>query len=146
MAALPFRRLLALLAFACAGTPVLADIYVVVSADSPVRSMSQADTVDLFMGRSRHFPNGDYALPFDHARNSPTRAVFYRLLTGMDMAQVNGHWARLMFSGQTMPPQPLPSEAAVLDVVRRYPGAIGYLDREPADKAVHVVLVLKEPR
>lgn len=123
-----------------------ADIFVIVSADSPVRSITMAEAHDLSMGGSRHHPSGDFAMPFDQARNSPTRAVFYRLLTGLDMAQVNAHWARLMFSGQAMPPQPLPSEAAVIDVVRRHPGAIGYLERDLVDKALRVVLVLKEPR
>jgi hypothetical protein len=51
-----------------------------------------------------------------------------------------------MFSGQTMPPQPLPSEATVLDVVKRNPSAIGYLGQEPGDAGVRVVLVLKESK
>ncbi|AKJ29790.1 hypothetical protein [Caldimonas brevitalea] len=123
-----------------------ADLYVVVHADNPVRQISAKETVDLFMGRKRSFPDGDHALPFDLPRDSAARAGFYRALTGMDLAQINSYWARLMFSGQTMPPQPMPSEAAMLEVVKRNPGAIGYLSQEPADKGVRVVLVLPEPR
>lgn len=121
-----------------------ADIYLVVSTANPVRAMTHKQALDLYMGRTRNFPNGDYALPFDQARDAPARATFYKLLTGMDLAQVNSYWARLMFTGQTMPPQPLPDEAAVVEVVKRNPGAIGYLGKPPQDKGLAVVLVLRD--
>jgi hypothetical protein len=49
-----------------------------------------------------------------------------------------------MFSGRTMPPQQTASEAAMVEAMHRHPGAIGYLAQDPADKALRVVLVLKE--
>ena len=119
-------------------------MYVVVNSANPARSMTQKEVLDLYMGRSRAFANGDYALPFDLPREHASRAGFYLALTGQSLAQINSYWSRLMFSGQTMPPQPLPSEAAMLDVVRRNPSAIGYLTQEPTDKGVHTVLVLKD--
>lgn len=141
----PLLRCAAAVSLALAAFAAQADIYLVVSTANPVRTMSQKQALDLYMGRTRNFPNGDYALPFDQARDAPARAEFYALLTGMDLAQVNSYWARLMFTGQTMPPQPLPNEAAVIEVVRRNPGAIGYLSHAPAaDKGLAVVLVLKE--
>lgn len=124
--------------------PAWADIYVVVPATSTVKTMSQKEVLDLYMGRSRAFPGGEFALPFDLPRDHPGRVAFYHALTGMSAAQVNSYWSRLMFSGQTMPPQPLPNEAAMADLVKRNPSAIGYLLQEPADKALHVVLVLKD--
>jgi hypothetical protein len=45
-----------------------------------------------------------------------------------------------------MPPQPLPTEAAMVEVVSRNPSAIGYLPQAPADAALRVVLVLKEAK
>lgn len=144
------RRRVAALALATATTlapalPAQADVYVVVPATSSVKAMSQKEVVDLYMGRTRAFPGGDFALPFDLPRDHPGRATFYQALTGMGPAQVNSYWSRLMFSGQTMPPQPLPSESAMADLVRRNPSAVGYLLQEPAaDKGLRVVLVLKE--
>ena len=126
--------------------PTFADIYVVVPGASSVKAMSQKEVQALYMGRTRAFPDGGFALPFDLPRDDPARAAFYRALTGMSVAEVNSYWARLMFSGQTMPPQPLPSEAAMLDVVRRNQSAIGYLPQAPADASLRVVLVLKESR
>lgn len=134
--------LLALLG--AATTAARADVYVVVPAASSVQKMSQKELVDLYMGRSRAFPDGTFALPFDLPRDDPGRATFYKALTGMDLAQINSYWSRLMFSGQTLPPQPLPGEAAMTDLVRRNPSAVGYVLQEPApDKGLRVVLVLK---
>ena len=126
------------------GPAARADVFVVVPAASNVKTMTQKEVVDLYMGRTRAFPAGDFALPFDLPRDHPSRAAFYQALTGMGQAQINSYWSRLMFSGQTMPPQPLPSEAEMADLVRRNPSAIGYLSQEPApDRGLRVVLVLK---
>jgi hypothetical protein len=140
------RRLLALFAILAACLPAHADVFVVVPATSAVKTMTQKEVVDIYMGRARAFAGGEFALPFDLPRDHPGRAVFYQALTGMGPAQINSYWSRLMFSGQVMPPQPLPSEAAMADLVKRNPSAIGYLLQEPADKGLHVVLVLKEAK
>jgi len=126
--------------------PARADIFLVVQAASPIKSLTQKEAVDLYTGRSRAFGNGEFALIFDLPRDSPQRAAFYQALTGMSPAQINSYWSRLMFSGQTMPPQTLPNEQAMIAIVSRNPSALGYLSQEPNDKALRTVLVLKDPR
>jgi len=121
-----------------------ADFYIIVHASNPQRTMTQREVVDLFMGRSRAFVGGEFAIAFDLPRESPSRAAFYKALTGMSAAQVTSYWSRLMFSGQSMPPQPLPDEATMVEIVKRNPNAIGWVTREPADKQVRTVLVVKE--
>ncbi|NRF72098.1 hypothetical protein HLB44_34455 [Aquincola sp. S2] len=118
----------------------------IVHTANPLKALTQKEAIDLFMGRSRSFPGGDFAQTFDLPRDSPLRAGFYQALTGQSVAQVNSYWARLMFTGQTLPPQPLPNEAAMVDLVKHNPNAIGYLGHEPADKGLRVVLVLKDGR
>jgi hypothetical protein len=139
----------ALLALCLSATalPTQADVFIVVPTASSVKAMTQKELVDLYMGRSRAFPDGTFALPFDLPRDDPGRATFYRALTGLDLAQINSYWSRLMFSGQTLPPQPLPTEAAMVDLVKRNPSAVGYMLQEPpADKGLRVVLVLKSAK
>ena len=144
------RRLALMLAWALSmpafTASAFADVFVVVPATSNVRSMTQKEVVDLYMGHTRAFPDGQFALPFDLPRDNPGRNTFYQALTGMGAAQINSYWSRLMFSGQTMPPQPLPSEMAMADLVKRNPSAVGYLLQEPTDKGLRVVLVLKSPK
>lgn len=122
-----------------------ADFYIVVQTGNPQAALTQKEAVDLFMGRTRSFGNGDFALVFDLPRNNARRAAFYQALTGLSPAQVNSYWSRLMFSGQSMPPQPLPDEAAMVDIVKRNPSAVGWLSKEPGDKQLRTLLVLKEP-
>ena len=122
-----------------------ADFYLVVPATNPQLALTQKEAVDLFMGRNRAFRNGEPALVYDLPRDSAQRADFYQRLTGMGPAQVNSYWARLTFSGQTMPPQAVTDEAAMIDAVKRNPSAIGWMRKEPADKNVRVLLVIKEP-
>lgn len=142
MATLIHRLLLPLaLLFAL---PAQADFYVVVNAANPQRALTQKEAVDLFMGRSRAFAGGDIALIFDLPRDNARRAAFYQALTGMGVAQVNSYWSRLMFSGQSVPPQALPDEAAMVSMVRRNPSALGWLSREPVEPGLRTVLVIKE--
>ena len=144
------RFLRSLLTALCLGLPGLsawADFYVVAHAANAQRSLNLKQAVDLYMGRSRTFGNGDFALLFDLPRDAPQRAAYYQALTGMSPAQVNSYWSRLMFSGQTLPPQPLPGETAMADLVKRNPSAVGYVLQEPAaDKGLRVVLVLKSAK
>jgi hypothetical protein len=121
-----------------------ADFYIIVHASNSQRTMTQREVVDLFMGRSRAFVGGEFAIAFDLPRESPSRAAFYKALTGMSAAQVTSYWSRLMFSGQSMPPQPLPDETTMVEIVKRNPNAIGWVTREPADKQVRTVLVIKD--
>ncbi len=141
---LPLRAWL-LVALACAPLAARAgDIFVIAHAQNPQKALTQKETVDLFMGRKRAFENGDFVLTFDLPREHSVRGAFYQSLTGMSPAQINSYWSRLMFTGQTMPPQALPNEQAVVDVVRRNPSALGYVGGAPADKGVRVLFVLKE--
>jgi hypothetical protein len=121
-----------------------ADFYIVVQASNPQRALTQRQALDLFMGRSRAFSNGDFALLFDLPRDSPKHIAFYRALTGMSPAQVNSYWSRLMFSGQVMPPQPLPDEATMINIVKHNSNAVGWLNSEPTDKALRTLLVIRE--
>lgn len=132
------------MAFTFSPTATLAAdaIYVVVSAQSPVRTVTQKDVLALYTGRSRVLPGGEVATPLDQPRDSAARADFYETLTGMDIARINSYWARLHFTGQVQPPPPVGDDAAVIQRLRVDPSAIGYLTHEPTSTAVRVVLRL----
>ena len=121
-----------------------AEIAVIVNAANPVKQLSVQQVSDLYLGRARSYPNGEYALVFDLMRGDTLRQQFFTSLAGMTPQQVNAYWSRLMFTGQVLPPQQLPSDAMVLDIVRRNPGAIGYVKTQALDASVRVVLTLKE--
>lgn len=144
---LPLRLLAALAVavfLAAASKHATADVYIIVHAANPLQVLGAKQAVDLYMGRNRAFPQGEVAMTLDLPRDSEVRDQFYRLLTGMGPAQVNSYWSRLIFSGQTLPPRALHTEAEVAEMVRRNTSAIGYVSEMPADPALRVVLVLKD--
>lgn len=122
----------------------MADMAVIVNAANPVKQLTQNQVADLYLGRARTFPGGEYALVFDLPRDAPLRARFFQSLAGMSPQQVNAYWSRLMLTGQVLPPQALPDNRAVLDIVRRNSGAIGFVKADAFDSSVRVVLTLKE--
>lgn len=119
-----------------------ADYYIVVGESSPVVTLSQNEVLQLFMGRSRSYPDGRPAVAYDIADDA-LRGGFYRSLTGMSLAQVTSYWARLMFSGRSLPPQRVSSEAAMAVRVERDPKAIGWLPEAPKRSGLRTILVLK---
>lgn len=121
-----------------------ADIAVIVNKNNQVRQMTQQQVSDLYLGRSHIFPNGDYALVFDLPRDANLRERFFSKIANMTQQQLNSYWSRLMFTGQVQPPQAMPDERTMLELVRRNPGAMGYVSAESLDATVHVVLKLKD--
>ena len=131
------------LLLAPASVPVSADIAVIVNTSNSVRQLSTNQLADLYLGRTRVFPDGEYALVLDLGKDIPLRERFMNALTGMNARQVNSYWSRMMFTGQVLPPQQLPDEKTVLNTVKRNPGAIGYVSSQMSDPAVRTVLTLK---
>ena len=138
-------RHLLVLAVAAFAPMAQADFYLIVPAANPQPALTQHEAVGLFMGRNRAFHSGEVSQVYDLPRDSTQRAEFYQRLTGMGPAQINSYWARLMFSGQTMPPYAVPDEAAMVAVVKSNANAIGWVRKDPNDKALRVLLVLKDP-
>ncbi|MGL4409109.1 hypothetical protein [Zoogloea sp.] len=123
----------------------LADsLWVVVHPSNPVRGLTPQELAALYMGRTHSFSTGEFALVFDYPRDSALRERFFMRVANMNLSQVNTYWSRLMFAGQAMPPQTLPTPQAMADIVRRNPGAIGYVDSPPRDNSLRVVLELKD--
>lgn len=132
------RRFLALLYLLM--STAHADVAVIVHPNNKLESLAPQQVQDIFLGRTRTFPNGKFALPID--QSSELRADFYRMLTSRPIAQINAYWARIIFTGQASPPLQLPDDTAVLQTVRENEGAIGYVNQSSVDESVRVVLEL----
>jgi ABC-type phosphate transport system substrate-binding protein len=117
-----------------------AELVVIAHIKNNIDALTEKQVQDIFLGHTRLFPNGKFALPID--QSSPLRAEFYEKLTGRPVEQVNAYWARIMFTGQASPPQQLPDDKAVLQTVRENEGAIGYIDKARVDNTVRILLRL----
>jgi hypothetical protein len=122
------------------GTGVMAEPVVVVNAESSTLALSQAQVVDIFLGRYRSFPNGAVAIPIDQPENSELKADFYRKLVNKELNDINAYWARLIFSGRTSPPLQPANTADVPALLARQPGGVAYMERNQVDKRFRVVM------
>jgi len=116
-----------------------AEIVVVVNAANPIESFSRRELVDLYMGRTQHFPDGSLVLRLDLPPDSQVRSDFYRGLVNKSVAEVNAYWAKLLFTGRASPPQVMDNSQNVLKAVRENKNAVGYVDSKDVDASVKVV-------
>ena len=119
------------------------DLTVIANSNNELGPLTRKQIADIYMGRITSLPNGSIPLPLDYQGNSEVRTRFYQSITGKNMAQINAYWARLSFTGQGNPPRRLADKAAILQVVGKNPGAMGYVDTIAPDSNVTPVMTLK---
>lgn len=140
----PLRWLLLILCTGLYAAQASAAVFVIVHHDSRVTELSKQQIRDLYFGRSRALPSGDFPKLFDQAKDSTIRQEFYQRVANLPIAQVDTYWARLEFSGRVLPPQPLSDNETVIRALKRNSSAIGYVSAPPNDPAVRVILILQD--
>jgi len=139
------KRFLALLLIAgmlLPGADALAELVVITSPKSGIDRLSRDEVVNIFLGRFRQLPSGLSALPADLPATQSEKAVFYHLLVNKELAEINSYWARLVFSGRTVPPRQSAGNDDLLKWLAATPGGIGYIERAKADGRVRIVFEL----
>lgn len=123
------------------------NLVVVVNAKMPAPALTAKDVTDLYLGRTRNLSNGQAVVPLDNPAASATRARFYKALTGKAITDINAYWARLLFTGQSSPPQPMADTATLLDAVRSSPSMMAYVEQSqiPNPEALGLKIVLSIP-
>lgn len=117
-----------------------ADVVVVVSARSSIRSLTPEQTTKIFLGKVVTFPNGQTAVPVDQPEGSAIRDEFYSRVVRKNPSQLTAYWAKIIFTGDGRPPKLLPDNLAVRKAVAGNPNAIGYIDKSAVNRSVRVVL------
>lgn len=136
------RRVLVLLLMAGVAVAEELPFRVVVHASNPVVSVTRAELSAIYMKRTRSWPDGTEILPINQPAASRLRERFSRAVHGKSVAYVTRYWQRLIFSGRAVPPRELPSDAAVLELVRGNAEAVGYVDaRTPLNDGVKAIAV-----
>jgi len=134
-------RLLVIAAYCYANTSHAEDFAVISSAQNTNTSISKQNAINIFMGRFRQFPNGEKATPID---NKSVADAFYKALVNKSPAQLKAYWARLTFSGRTLPPKKLTTTEQVINAVALEKQAISYIPANKVTTNVNVLFILKE--
>jgi ABC-type phosphate transport system substrate-binding protein len=133
------NKLLILIICLLAPFSAQAELVVIVNPENNVDTLNKEEVIDLFMGRFNVFPDGRDSIPLDQKGNSEIRKVFYNMLTGKSIAQINAYWARLLFTGRAVPPIKLKSSTKILEEVRNNTNSIAYIDSTDVDETVKVI-------
>ena len=139
-----FKRLAITLLLATLAASAHAEVVVIVSAESPVISLTAEQTAKIFLGKTTIFPNDGTAFPVDQAEGSEVRKEFYDKVVHKNPTQLAAYWARVIFTGNGQPPAVVAGNVTVRRVVAKNPNAIGYIDSRYVNKSVRVVFSLEK--
>ncbi|MCW8333668.1 hypothetical protein [Vibrio paucivorans] len=135
-------RLLLLLCIAAFSSIARAEIYVVVSQNSQIDSISKSELAALYLGRKRTIDQDTRIYPLD--REGEIRSQFFESITNMSVNQVNAYWAKLRFSGRVQPLDSCNDNTELEQHLISNPASIGYTLQKPSDKHLKVVMVINE--
>lgn len=100
---------------------------VVVHRSNSISRLSRDQVSKLFLRKITQWDNRQPVLPVDQAPDSPVRRSFTRQVHQRTIAAVQTWWQQQTFAGVAVAPPERASDAEVLEYVRRYPNAIGYV-------------------
>jgi ABC-type phosphate transport system substrate-binding protein len=133
--------LAATLALSLNATSGMAEVVVVVSAKSSLTTLTQNQVSDVFLGKSKRFPDGSQAIPVDQAEGSPIHDEFYTAVIGKSAPQLKAHWSKIIFTGRGRPPREASNNSEVKKFLAGNPAAIGYLDKSAVDSSVKALTI-----
>lgn len=102
-------------------------------------ALTKDDIANLYLAKTKSFPNGKNAIPLDRPEGSPSRVEFVSKVIDKDEAQMKSYWSRLIFTGKGVPPKVVETDAEIKDMVARNLDSIGFIDAAATDASVKVV-------
>jgi ABC-type phosphate transport system substrate-binding protein len=117
-------------------------LLIVAHPSNPARTLSQADVMRLFTGKTKTLPEGGAAVPVGLKDGSPEKQAFDSQVLNKTSNQVRAYWAQQIFTGRGTPPKEFDSPQALKAHVAAHPDAIGYLSPADVDASVKTLLTL----
>lgn len=133
------RPSLAALVLTLAAGAAHAGVAVIVNPANGNAQLNADQVQQLFLGKSKSFPDGSPATPLDQTDGNATRNSFYDQVVQKNGSQLKAYWSKLVFTGKGTPPKEVGDDNAVKQQVATTPGAIGYIDSSKLDATVKAV-------
>jgi ABC-type phosphate transport system substrate-binding protein len=112
---------------------------VIVHPATELAGADRAFIAEAFLDKVTRWSDGSAIHAVDLRFNAPTRHDFSEQILRRSVIAVRRYWQQRIFTGRGVPPPELASDEAVLEYVRRHPGAVGYVSVAAATSGVKVV-------
>jgi hypothetical protein len=117
---------------------VNAQTVVVVSKASKIQTLEAQQVANIFLARTRQFPDGQKATPIELTDLS-LRNAFYQGIAGKTLKQLHAYWTTLVFTGKGKPPKGFKNSDALQQKLLSQPGMITYLPAEQVTDDMKIV-------
>ena len=132
----------ALLSFFMMGS-VSAAVVVIGNPGIGVDSLTSAQVSKIFLGKMTSLPDGTKITVIEHQDGESIKDEFYEKVVGKSASQLKAYWAKIIFTGEGVPPKAYSGDKTVKEHVSATPGAIGYVNAEAVDKSVKILFEKK---
>jgi ABC-type phosphate transport system substrate-binding protein len=99
----------------------------VVHASNPIAHLTRNQVSQIFLRKVTQWDNRQPVLPIDQTADSPVRRTFTKQIHQRTIASVQTWWQQQTFAGIGVAPPERASDGEVIEYIRKYPGAIGYV-------------------
>ena len=103
---------------------------VVVHRSNTTSQLTRDQVSRMFLRKITQWDNRQPVLPVDQAADAPVRRNFTKQIHQRTIAAIQTWWQQQTFAGVAVAPPERLSDSDVLDYIRRYPNAIGYVRAE----------------
>ena len=100
---------------------------VVVHSSNRVSRLTRDQVSKIFLRKVTQWDSRQVVLPVDQGADSPVRRTFTKQIHQRTIAAVQTWWQQQTFAGVAVAPPERATDAEVLEYIRRYPSAIGYV-------------------
>jgi ABC-type phosphate transport system substrate-binding protein len=100
---------------------------VVVHTSNSVTRLSRDQVSKIFLRKVTLWDSRQPVLPVDQTAESPVRRAFTKRIHQRTIASVQTWWQQQTFAGVGVAPPERATDSEVLDYIRKYPNAIGYI-------------------
>jgi ABC-type phosphate transport system substrate-binding protein len=103
---------------------------VVAHVTNPVARLTREQTSQIFLRQVAMWDNRRPVLPVDQPADSPVRRAFTKQVHRRTIASVQTYWQQQTFAGRGVAPPERASDAEVLNYIRQFPNAVGYVSAD----------------
>lgn len=123
-------------------TGAFAATAIIAHPTNAITGLSATQTAQIYLGRTRTFPDGKPATPIDQPEGSAAREKFITNVLQKNERTLKSYWTKLLYTGKGRPPDVIGSDQLVKEWVSKNQSAIGYVDGRVLDESVKVLLIV----